>query len=458
MEKVAPPTLERPAEGARRLRRVLSLRDLVFYGIVLIQPIAPVGIFGLSQKLSDGHVSTTIVLAMVAMLCTAFSYGRMAALYPSAGSAYTYVARGIHPYLGFLAGWAMSLDYLIIPIINTIYIALTIRRLLPAVPYVVWVAVFAALISVLNLRGIRLAARFNTVLLTVMCVVIAIFVALAIRYVALVAGWHGLFSFQPFYDRKTFHLSSLSTATSLAALTYIGFDGVTTLAEDVEDPRRNLLRATVLVCLITGIFSTIEVYLAQRVWPDYHTFRNLETAFLDVTRQVGGAPLFQAMAFILVLACFGSGLTGQLGAARLLFGMGRDGVLPRGWFAYLDKRSNPSINICLIGMLAFVGSLFLSYERAAEILNFGAFLAFMGVNIASLRTHCFGLKSSRRRRLLQDAIVPGLGFLFCLAIWLRLPAPTRIAGGAWLLLGVIVAGVRTSGFRKELAAVSLGDS
>ena len=179
---------------------MLTVKDLVFYGIVLIQPIAPVGIFGLSSKMSHGHVSATIVIAMVAMMLTAFSYGRMAALYPSAGSAYTYVSRGLERTSGFLAGWAMFLDYLIIPLINTIYGSLTLERMIPGVPYAVWAVLFVVVITILNLRGIRATARANIVLLAVMTVVIVAFVGLAIRYLVHGGGWGHVFSFKPFYN------------------------------------------------------------------------------------------------------------------------------------------------------------------------------------------------------------------------------------------------------------------
>jgi putrescine importer len=442
----------------RRFERVLTLKDLIFYGIVLIQPIAPVGIFGIASKMSHGHAATTIVIAMAAMMLTAFSYGRMAAIYPTAGSAYTYVGRGLNAHLGFLAGWAMFLDYLIIPVINTIYIALTIERLFSSVPYIVWAALSAATITLLNLRGIRYAARLSVVLLAIMCVVIGAFLFLAIRYLFHLAGWSGLLSWQPFYHASSFDFHSVAAATSLASLTYIGFDGVTTLAEDVKDPKRTVLVATVLVCLITGILSTVEVYLAQRVWPDYGTFVNLETAFMDVTRRVGGTFLFDAMGIILLLACLGSGLAGQVGAARLLFGMGRDNVLPSRMFAYLDSRNNPSNNIWLVGLLAFAGAVVLSYERAAELLNFGAFLAFMGVNLATIRKYYYQALPLRKRRLLVDACLPALGFLFCLGIWLSLPWPAKVAGGAWLLLGVVFDAVKTRGFRTTPAVIDFGDS
>ena len=310
------------------LRRVLGLKDLILYGIILIMPIAPVPLYGIAQKLSNGHAVTTILLAMVAMMLTAFSYGRMAAKYPAAGSAYTYVGRGLNPHLGFLAGWAMILDYLLVPLICTIYGALTIQRLVPAIPYAVWAAVCAGFMTVINLRGIKATANANLILMISMMVVILAFIGLAIHWLFHAQGWGGIFSTQPFYDPETFRWKSIMTGTSLAALTYGGFDGVSTLSEDVDNPRRNILIATVFVCFFTGIFGGLQVYLAQRIVPGTGNFSNLETAFIDISRIVGGPLLFSAMAMILIVANLGSGLTAMAGISRLLFGMGRDKVLP----------------------------------------------------------------------------------------------------------------------------------
>ncbi len=443
-------------ENPVRLRRVLGLWDLIFYGIVLIQPIAPVGIFGVAAGISRGHVSTTLVIAMFAMMLTAYSYGRMSILYPAAGSAYTYVGRGLNAHLGFLTGWVMILDYLIIPVINVIYLALTIQRLAPEVPYVVWVAVATAVLTVLNIQRVRFTARTNQVMLAIMSVVILAFAVLAVRFLFRAAGWTGLFSSQPFYDPATFHLGSLATATSLAALTYIGFDGVTTLAEEVENPKRNVPRATVLVCLITGLLSTLEIYLAQCVWPDYKTFSNPETAFLDVCGRIGGPLLFQAMAAILIVACLGSGLAGQVGAARLLYGMGRDRVIPP-VFGKLGVRSGiPVWNVGLIGVLTLAGALLINYERAVALLNFGAFLAFMGVNLSTMRKYYFDAPAGQRK-LWSSFLVPGAGFLFCAAIWIFLPVPAKIAGGGWLLAGIIYQAAKTHGFRLQPPVVDFSE-
>jgi amino acid transporter len=449
------------------LRRVLTLRDLIFYGIVLIMPIAPVPLFGLAQKLSRGHAVTTILIAMVAMMLTAVSYGRMAALYPSAGSAYTYVGRELNPHLGFVTGWTMFFDYLLIPLLNTIYGALTVQRLVapvlphlpPKVLYVLLAALFSGTMTVLNLRGIRATARANVVMLVVMCAVIGAFILLAVQYLFTRQGWAGILSTQPFYNPMTFDVRVITTATSFAALTYIGFDGVTTLAEDAINPKRNVLLATVFVCLFTGLFGGLQIYLAQRVWPDWQTFSNLETAFMDVCYRVGGLLLFHALAAILIVANLGSGLSGQVGAARLLFSMGRDNVLPRRFFSHLDaKRSTPTYNILLIGFLAFGGALAMNYEFTAECMNFGAFLGFMGVNLAAMRHFYFANRTPRRRRLLADALVPGLGFMFCLGIWLGLSAPAKIFGGGWLLAGIAYNAVKTRGFRQQPAMIDFSES
>ena len=319
---------------------------MVFYGIVLIQPIAAVPLFGIADKLSRGHVVTTILIAMFAMMLTALSYGRMATVYPAAGSAYTYVGRGLNAHLGFLTGWAMMLDYLVIPIVNVIYGALTINRLVPAVPYWMGAAILSIAITYLNLRGIKSTARTNIALLFVMCGVIGAFMLLAVRYLLHLNGPSALFSTQPFYTRGTTDFSSIATATSLAALTYIGFDGVTTLSEEVKDPERNVLRATVLVCFLTGIFSGVQVYLAQRVWPDYTSFPNVETAFIDISRRVGGMGLFNADGFHPDRCQSGKRLGGQAGAARVLFGMGRDNALPRLPFAYVYRSTAFQPGIC----------------------------------------------------------------------------------------------------------------
>jgi amino acid transporter len=461
METTAAPTSAPP-----RLRRTLTLWDLIFYGIVLIQPIAPVPLYGVAQKLSDGHFVTIILIALFAMLITAVSYGRMGALYPTAGSAYTYVGKGLNPHLGFLAGWAMILDYLLQPLINTVWISTALHaRYVPQVPFVVWALLIAGIMTMLNLIGVKASATANKVLLGIMSVVVVAFIVLALKFLYGGQGWAGLFSLQPIYDPKTFDSHKILTATSFAALTYIGFDGVTTLAEDVENPKRNVLLAVVLTCIFAGVCSGVEAYLGARIWPDWQSFPNLETAFMDICSRVGGKLLFNSMGFILIVAAFGSGLTGTLGAARLLFGMGRDNVLPKKFFGKLKPgTSTPTNNILLIGGLAFLGAVLLNYigsayEHAGELLNFGAFLAFMGVNFACFwQFSVISKKTGEKRKLLRDAILPLLGFAFCALIWFNLNVIAKTVGGIWFAIGILYVGYKTNWFRSKPVMIDFSDS
>jgi putrescine importer len=439
-------------EGAGRLRRVLTAWDLILYGIVAVTPIAPATVFGLAELRSHGHAVVTILAAMIAMVLTAVSYGRMAALYPSAGSAYTYVGRSLHPYLGFAAGWTMLLDYFVNPLFCVLYGTLSLIRVLPGLPFMVGAALFAGTITFFNLRGIRSTARTNQIILGFMFTVLFCYVVLAVRYIYIRHGLCGLFSVRPFYTPSKFDLRDIAGATSFAALTYLGFDAVTTLAEDVQDPRKNVMRAAVGVCVFTGLFGGLLVYLGQLVWPDYTSYSNIETAFVDVTRRVGGIPLFWAMTSLLVVALLGAGMTAQVGAARLLFGMGRDNVIPSRFFAHLHHRRNtPNRNIWLVGLLAFFGAQILSYETAAEILNFGAFLGFMGVNLAVIGEFWVRRRGGQDRSFVADLALPFLGFLFCTAIWLGLASPAKIAGSIWLVAGLGVLIAHTRGFRQSLS-------
>jgi putrescine importer len=371
---------------APQLKRVLGLWDLVYYGVILTSPIAVVPMFGEAQVLSRGHAVLTLLAAMVAMTATAVSFGRMAAVYPSAGSVYTYVTRGFGPLFGFVVGWAMFLEYLFQPLQNSLYAALTIQRLVPHVPFALLSALAVGFMTCLCWFGIRTTARANEILLAFMSVVMVAFLGEAIWYIFSHQHLQGFISLAPVYNPKTFSVRAIAAGTALAATTYIGFDGVSILAEEVENPRRNVLVASVLVCVFTGLFASFQVFLAQRVWPDYRTLANPETAFMDVAKVVGGNNLFVAFAVVLLVSSLACGLAGLLGAVRLLYGMGRDNLLPRKIFGHLNaQRGNPTYNVAIAGALAYIGTLTMQWERSVEILNFGALMAFMAVNLAAVR-------------------------------------------------------------------------
>src|ERR1700758_346527 len=377
-----PPNPTTVTSSAPRLRLALTLWDLILYGVIVIQPVAPMSVFGVLSERGQGHVVTAILIAMVAMLFTAISYGRMARAYPSAGSAFTYVAQEVNPAMGFVTGWSMVMDYMLNPLICTVWCAGQAHQFAPGVPSWIWKFFFALVFTLLNVRGIKTSARINTVMALLMgMVVVAIFVAGA-RYIF--GAPQGTISYlTPFYDPHTFSWGNLFGCTSIAVLTYIGFDGISTLSEEAENPRRNILLATVLTCLVIGILSAVEVYVAQLIWPASQPFPNVDTAFTFVAGRAW-APLMAIVGFTLLVANFGSGMGAQIGAARLLYGMGRSNALPQSFFGVVDpKRHVPRNNVIFVGAIALAGAFVISYGLGAEMLNFGALIAFMGVNMAA---------------------------------------------------------------------------
>ncbi len=466
------------APSAARLRRTLTLSDLILYGIIVIQPVAPMSVFGVLSDRGHGHVVTAILIAMVAMLFTGISYGRMARAYPSAGSAFTYVAQEVNPAVGFVTGWSMVMDYMLNPLICTVWCAGQAHQFAPGVPSWIWKIFFALVFTLLNIRGIKTSARINAVMAMLMgMVVVAIFIAGA-RYIF--GAPQGTISYlTPFYDPHTFSWGNLFGCTSIAVLTYIGFDGISTLSEEAENPRRNILLATVLTCLVIGILSAVEVYVAQLIWPAREAFPDVNTAYSYVAGRAWG-PLFPVVGFTLLLANFGSGFGSQTGAARLLYGMGRSNALPKSFFGAIDEKSRVPLNsVIFVGVVAILGAFVLegvasfqanpsvailsranlmqilngggAYGLGAEMLNFGALIAFMGVNVAALLRYYVRSEEKKTGYL----IPPVFGFLICLGLWLNLSRPAMIVGSIWMAAGILFGAIRTKGFRANLISFEL---
>jgi amino acid transporter len=394
-------------------------------------------IYGVVSNAARGHVVTTILIAMVAMLFTAVSYGRMARVYPSAGSAYTYVGKEIHPLAGYVVGWAMLMDYMLNPIICAIWCSAAAQNILPQIPYAAWVVAFVLVFTGLNLRGVQTSGRVNSLLALGMSIVVVIFIADAIRYLALVAKPVGGQWLLPFYDPATFAPGRLFHGASIAVLTYIGFDGISTMSEEVENPRRNILLATVVTCFAIGVLSAVEVYLAQLVWPARVPFPDsmVDTAYVQVALRVGGNFLFQLLNATLLIANMGSGMAAQFGAARLLYGMGRGGALPKRFFGVVSPKTRiPRNNVLLLGVVTLVGAFLLTFEKGAELLNFGAFIAFIGVNAAALIHYKF----HSQEKVLFPVLSPLCGILVCTFIWLNLSLNAKLLGVAWVCAGLLL--------------------
>ncbi len=447
-----------PAPGSSTtasLKRVLSRRDLILYGLVILTPTAPYPVYGIVQQTSHGHAALAYLVAMVAMLFTAASYGKMSGAFPSAGSTYTYAQQALDPHIGFLAGWAMILDYFLIPLLSVVYAALTANRILPQVPYAAWAVLFTVLITLINVRGIRVTANAGNVMMALMTACAVVFVVLAARWVMIRHGIGGLIVPGVIYNPHTFGIRPLMLGAAIGSLSYIGFDAISTLAEDTIHPERDISIATVLVCLIQTVFCVVTVYLAALVWPDYNSYPESETVILDIGRVAGGLWMMGFITFILLVAGLASALTGQAGASRLLLGMGRDGVISRRIFAHVEPRfSTPVRGIYLMGAVSLVGSLLMRFQLVVELLNFGAFVGFILVNLSVIRHFYIRL---RRRSILEfftSLVFPLTGAVVCSYVWWNLSLKARIAGFCWLGLGVLYLAFITRGFRVPPKSLS----
>lgn len=443
------------------LKRILTRSDLILYGLVLLGPTAPYPVYGIVQQTSHGHAVLAYLVAMVAMLFTAASYGKMSGAFPSAGSTYTYVQNALSPHIGFLAGWAMLLDYFLIPLLSVVYGALTASRIVPWVPYPVWAVIFTVAITLVNVRGLRVTARAGNVMMVLMCVCAALFVLLAARYTIVHHGLAGLFQFRVIYNPGEFAVRPLLLGAAIASLSYIGFDAISTLAEDTIRPERDISIATVLVCIIQTALCVLTVYMAALVWPDFRSYTQSETVILDIGRTAGGLWMMGFITFILIVAALASALAGQAGASRLLLGMGRDGVISRRLFAHVDpKYSTPVRGIYVMGAISLAGSLVLRFQLVVELLNFGAFVGFILVNLSVIRH--FYLRQHERSGLaiFPSLVFPLAGALVCAYIWLNLSPKAQMAGFAWLTCGVIYLAILTRGFRlapRSLSSLTAND-
>ncbi len=432
--------------GQPQLRRALGFWPLLFYGVAFMVPIAPVVIYGVVTQVSGGHMAMTYLLAMVAMLFTAFSYGQMAGEFPEAGSTYSFTRHGLNSHLGMLAGWTILLDYVLMPALSYVVIAVFGSQLLPSVPYWVWVVVPLVAITVINILGVKQMAGTTVVLLLLQLGVLAYFFIMAIQGIS--SGMGQGFTLRPFFS-ENFKLGAVIAGTSIACFSFLGFDAVSTLAEETKRPRIDISRATITACLLTGFLFIAQAFFAQNAWPDYSKFPNLDAAFYFVAEQVGGQPLSVALTLGMIIAALANAVDAQAASARLLFGMGRDGVLPKMVFGSLyAKTQTPALNLFIMAVIGGAVAT-QTIDTIVSLINFGALFGFLMVNLSAIRHHFFTKNKRSTFGTVKYLILPLIGAIICFILWINLPTLSKIAGFTWLGLGIIYDGFLTGFFRKD---------
>ncbi len=438
---------------APTLERTLGLGSVVVIGVAYMTPLIVLGTYGVVAELSNGTVPTAYLVTLFAMLLTAFSYGRMASLYPVSGSAYTYVGKEMGPQLGFLAGWIIQLDYFFLPMVAWLIGAAYLSAAFPGVPTPVWILAFVLITTILNVIGIRVAARTNFLLLAFQLLVLVIFVALCIGY--FIGEDTGASLWSPFFNEGT-TLAAIAAGAALAAYSFIGFDAVTTLSEETLDPGRTIPRAVLITALFCGALFIITSYVTQLARPGA-SFENTDAAAFEIASMIGGnffASLFLAA---LIIAQFAAGLAIQATSSRLLYAMGRDGVLPRPIFGYLQPRfRTPVFGIILIGIVG-LAALFLDVTVSTSFINFGAFAAFTLVNLSVIVYFLRHRPSRGIRAVLWWVPIPLGGAVIALYLLSRLDINAIIFGVIWLALGIALLTWLTRGFRQAPPQMSIDE-
>jgi amino acid transporter len=428
------------------LHRRLGLSAVVLFGLAYMTPMIVLGTFGALATASEGTTAMAYVLAAGAILLTAISYGVMARVYPVAGSAYTYARKSLNPSIGFLVGWAVLLDYFFLPMVIWLIGGAYLSSAFPDVPVWVWILGFIGFTTVVNLAGVHFAARVNLVLMVVQLAVLVAFMLLAARFVMAASGPGGLMSVTPFFRADVPFGASVAGA-AIAAYSFLGFDAISTMTEEVRDARRTMPRAIMIVALAGGAIFVLAAYVTQLAHPGTQ-FESVDSAAFEIAKTIGGDLFVTIFLATLVVAQFSSGLAAQASVGRLLFAMGRDGVLPSGLFGRLHPRwRTPVFNLVLVGIVG-LAALWMDVTTSTSFINFGAFLAFTAVNLSVIALYLRREPQVRSVGVLVGLVIPAAAGLCDLYLLANLDGNAKLLGLVWLALGVLYLAYLTALFRK----------
>jgi amino acid transporter len=438
-----------------KLLRALNTWDLAVYGMMYMIPVAPFAWYGSFLATSNGMIALAYAIGFVAMLFTGFSYGAMSHRFPIAGSVYSYVQRGTRAELGFLAGWAICLDYILVPAVCYLLGAIFMQQLIPSVPQWVWIVIFVVITTVINVLGVRLLAIVNWLLFGFQIAVILYFlIAVWIKMGQGTIHWNTL----SFYNPHGFKIHAVLATTVIVVVSYLGFDAVSTLAEEAHEPKRQIPRGLIFSILGAGSIFVIISYFAGVAAPDFGKL-SADTAVLDIAKNVGGVALKDLMIIVIAVSFgFACGVEALAAISRIMYAMGRDGILPKVLATIHPKWHTPWIAILFVTVLSFVVAESVSLGLLASLLSFGALIGFMALNL-SVVWHFFIKGTSARNALnfVKYVISPLIGFGVCVWIWANMGTAAYTVGGCWLGAGIVYLLYRTRVFTKPSPVLALDD-
>ncbi len=454
-------TAEESQVAEPSFKRILTLPSLVFYGLAFLVPTTLFDMYGIVSTITHGMFSFTHALTALAILFTAYSYGRMVAAFPVSGSAYTYAQQAINPYVGFLTGWTVMMDYLLVPMLSYVIAANYMVALIPGVPKWVWIIGLTVLVTTVSYLGISLTAKVNNTIVITQLSVIAIGVIFLVIYIANGGGVGTFFHWETFFNARELAKpevgwSVIFTGASILVMSYFGFDAVTTVAEEAINPRVNVPKAALIICAGAGIVFTFSSYLMLLAWPTaWSEFADAATGSLELFGKIGLGVLAVIYPFLTIVGAIAGPLAGQTACSRMLWKMGSEGIIPKRFFGYIHpKTATPTNSILFIGGIS-LSALFLDVTTAISLVNFGALSACTMVNLSVIFHYYLKQKKRSGADTLRYLVIPGIGGLVTLFFLFNLEPYAKAAGLIWLAIGFMYLALNTQFFRKKPADVAI---
>ncbi|GHH97731.1 APC family permease [Neobacillus kokaensis] len=443
--------------GNTTLKRSLGLWAIVGLGLGYMTPTIVFDTFGIVSEETNGVVPLAYLTALLVMLFTAISYGKMVQVFPSAGSAYTYTRETMSPHLGFLVGWAALLDYILLPMVNALIIRIYMVSVFPDVPAWIWVVTYVAAVTAINVWSMGKTSNLNSLLVVFELVLIAAFIVLAILKLSQGMGQGTIFTTEPLFHSNV-QLSAVLTGATVVCFSFIGFDAVTMYAEEAVD-QKTLPRAIMLTVFIGGAIFFVAGYFAQALFPDISGFKVTDDTLPEIGLYVGGQffqLIFLAGAFAATVA---SGLASHASVSRLLYVMGRNGVLPKRIFGYVHpKYRTPAFNVILVGFVSLL-AIAPSLELISSFINFGALIAFTFVNLSVISYFVFRHKRYKTGKdIFSFLVMPLLGAGLTGILWANLQADALIGGIIWIIVGFVYLLFQTKFFKIKMGDFAFEDA
>lgn len=442
--------LEQQFGYKQELRRGMGLWDVVLYGVLFMVIIAPHSIWGLVQQQGLGMSTLVYLVGFVAIGFTALSYVRMSKKFPIAGSVYSYVQRGLNPHAGFISGWMIMLDYCIAPALLYTMVANWGVMLVPNSPWWLWVIVFLAFNTFVNIRGVSLTRGIDFVIFAIEIIAVIAFVALGCNFI-LGGGGTGEFNMDPIWQPDVVTPTFIAAGISIAALNFLGFDGISTLAEETHEPEKNIGRGIMIALLIIIVCFSVQTYIASLIQPDWMSWdeEHANNAFFYGCQLIGGNLFMNIMLVINIVAIgIANIMNAQLAASRLLYSMGRDGVIPRIFGKVHPKYQTPWVGSLFIGVVALILVGILGMADLATLVNFGALFGFIMLNFSVFWYFFVKQKERSFGGVVKYLICPWIGIAILVYVFTGFQALTWAMGITWFVIGMIVAAVKSKGFKE----------